>query len=415
MNSAAFLPDLDPEEVRARVAWARKRGLPRWLWPDIAPQQWRAALSQIAVALTHVLTDQPGNASLDGDPRVLSLAAYTSGTGPLLGYYIERGNLSAAPAVADMLAIHLSHNRTRMEMLRREATAAAQLLADNGIAAIVPKGMHTAFEYFPEPGCRPVSDIDLVVKPEQLTHAEEIFREHGYAGKVMSQVPYQCDWTLVGGRATPHSLLHVHADDPWSVDLQTTIDRHLRNVAVIHLDRFASSDRLAPWPLSSAARVLRQPLLLVVLAAHASQHLINLSLGRIVEIALVARADQASGALDWDAFIHIAREAGPRYLYPALFACERLVPGTVAPSALKVCEADAPAGLRRLLAKRDVALLQPLDHHSFAERYMWFGGWWNRLRRIVREVDPGPADRTPRKAFAVYLNRLRAVRHTFAK
>ncbi len=415
MNSATFLPDLDPEEVRARVAWARKRGLPRWLWPDIAPQQWRAALSDIGRALTHILNDQTGKASLDGDPRAVSLAAYTSGTGPFLGYFVERGSLLAAPAVADMLAVHLSHNRARMEMLRREAITAAQLLADNGIAAIVPKGMHTAFAYFPEPGCRPISDIDLIVKPEELARAEDIFRVHGYLGRVMSQAPYQCDWTRAGARTAPHSLLHVHADDPWSIDLQTTIDRHLRNVGVVHLDQFVSSDQLAPWPLSNAARILRQPLLLVVLAAHASQHLINLSLGRIVELALVAGADRASGALDWDAFIRIAREAGPRYLYPALYACEKLVPGTIAPAALRVCEADAPAELRRLLARKDVALLQPLDHHSFAERYMWFGGWWSRLRRVMREVDPGPADRTPRKALAVYLNRLRAVRHTLAK
>jgi len=352
---------------------------------------------------------------LDGDPQVLSLAAYTSGTGPLLGHFLEHGKLAAASDVSDMLAIHLSHNRKRMEMLRREAIAAARLLADNGIAPIVLKGLHTAFAYFPEPGCRPISDIDLIVKPEELMRAEEIFRTHGYTGTVMSQVPYQCDWTRYEGRTLPHSLLHVHADDPWSIDLQTTIDRHLRNVAVVHLDRLATNDLLAMWPLSSAAHVLKQPLLLVVLAAHASQHLINLSLGRIVELALVARADQASGALDWDAFLRIAHDVGPRYLYPALFACEKLVPGTIAPPVLKACEADAPIELRRLLAKRDVALLQPLDHHSFAERYMWFGGWWNRLRRVVREVDPGPADRTPRKAFAVYLNRLRAVRHTFAK
>jgi len=417
MDSAAtvFLPDLDPEEVRARVAWAKKRGLPRWLWPDIEPQHWRAALSQIARALTHILTDAPGGVRLDGDPRVLSLAAYTSGTGPLLGYFIERGKLPAAPAVSGMLSVHLSHNRKRMELLREEAIAATRLLADNGILAIVPKGMHTAFQYFPEPGCRPISDIDLIVKPEELARAEGIFRAHGYTGKVLSQVPYQCDWTRAGGRTTPLSLLHVHEDDPWSIDLQTTLDRHLRNVGIVPLDRFVSGDRLAVWPLSNTARVLKQPLLLVVLAAHASQHLINLSLGRIVELALVARADQASGALDWDAFIRMAREIGPRYLYPALFACEKLVPGTIASAALKVCEADAPVEMRRLLAKRDVALLQPLDHHSFAERYMWYGGWWNRLRRIVREIDPGPADRTPKKALAVYLNRIRAARHTFAK
>ena len=79
MNSgeAAFLPDLDPEEVRTRIASARKRGLPRWLWPDIHPKYWRAALSEIAGVLTHILTDQPGDVRLDGDPRVLSLAAYT--------------------------------------------------------------------------------------------------------------------------------------------------------------------------------------------------------------------------------------------------------------------------------------------------------------------------------------------------
>ena len=184
-----FLADLDPDEIQARFAWAKRRGLSKWLWPDIHPKLWRAALSDVAGVLGHILSDRPGDVLLDGDPRILSLAAYTSGTGPLLGYFVECGKLRATPGVSAMLAVHLAHGRDRMGMLRQEAIAATRLLADKGIHAIVSKGMHTAFVYFPEPGCRPVSDIDLIVRPDELERAEEIFRSHGYRGRVMSQVP----------------------------------------------------------------------------------------------------------------------------------------------------------------------------------------------------------------------------------
>ena len=311
-----FLADLDPDEVRARFAWAKRRGLPRWLWPDIDPKHWRAALSDISGVLGHVLSNRPGDVALDGDPRVLSLAAYTSGTGPLLGYFVECGKLRATPSVSVMLAVHLAHGRDRMGMLQQEDIAATRLLAGDGIHAIVAKGMHTAFAYFPEPGCRPVSEIDLIVRPQELERTEEIFRSHGYRGTVMSQVPYQCDWTQAGMPVPPHSLLHVHARDPWSIDLQTTLDRHLKDIAIVPLDRFASSDRLVAWPVSSDARVPKQPLLLALLAAHASQHLINLTLIRLVELALVVRADVASGELDWDALMRLLNEIGPRYVIP---------------------------------------------------------------------------------------------------
>jgi hypothetical protein len=408
-----FLADLEPDEVQARFAWAKRRGLPKWLWPDIHPKLWRAALSDLAKALDHILSNQPGDILLDGDPRILSLAAYTSGTGPLLGHFVEGGKLRATSAVSAMLAFHLMHNRGRMEMLRKEAITATRLLADKDIHAIVAKGMHTAFAYFPEPGCRPVSDIDLIVRPDELERAEEIFRSHGYRGTVMSQVPYQCDWAPAGVPASPRSLLHVHACDPWSIDLQTTLDRHLKGLAVVPLDRSASNRQLATWPVSGNARVVKQPLLLTLLAAHASQHLINLSLLRLVELALVVRADEASGELDWDALMLLLNAIGPRYVYPAFFACERLLPGTIAPAVLRACEADAPAGLRRLLARRAVSNLQPLDHHSFAERYMWISGWRSRLRRIASELNPGSVNRTPMKAIAVYLNRARSLRHMF--
>ena len=46
---------------------------------------------------------------------------------------------------------------------------------------------------------------------------------------------------------------------------------------------------------------------------------------------------------------------------------------------------------------------------------MWISGWRNRLRRIANELSPGPANRKPMKAFAVYLNRARSLRHMFVK
>jgi Uncharacterised nucleotidyltransferase len=402
---------ISDEDVRARIDWAKSRGLRRWLWPEVDPNEWRTALSEIVRVVRGALAQTPCERPLGGNSLAISVAAYTSGTGPLLGYYQERGLIHATDSVATVLRQQLYHNRRRMQALRTEAVDVVERFAANGISPTVIKGMHTSFAYFPEPACRPVSDIDLVVSPGGVDSAEDLLRGRGFIGTVMVLEPYHCDWRKPGVAALPKSLLYVHAQDPWHIDLQASLDRPLTARHRVALDAIAANAELADWPVSPLARVLPRPLLICQLAAHASESLINLTLIRLIELVLVLRA----GALDWDLLKGLLMRIGPRHVYPAFFACEKLAPGLIPADILKLCERDAPHNLRRVLAGRALWDLQPIDRHSFRERHIWADGILGKLRHIAGELDPGPLNRTPRKALRIYANRVRSVRHALFK
>ena len=142
-------PEISAEEVRRRFAWARRQGHPAWLWPETPIPAWRAALRQIEAATASVLAGR--TARLEGDPQALGLAGYTSGTGPLLGCWLEQGRLVAeAPAAAE-LQRQLAHNRIRSSRLAGIASEVVARMADDGVEVLVLKGAHTGPAYFPEP------------------------------------------------------------------------------------------------------------------------------------------------------------------------------------------------------------------------------------------------------------------------
>jgi hypothetical protein len=379
--------DLTPERARARFAAARRNGFPAWLWPDIGVAEWRAAVEEIADVTRRILAGESNLMLVCNDARTVSVAGYTSGMGPLLGFWIERGVLSAAPAAEEILRLHLSHNRQRMSRLSEIACALVEKLAEAGIAPLILKGMHTAFRYFPEPGVRPLCDIDVCVPVESMPAAEQILAGLGYSRTPRTRAPYACDWTIPLLRREPRTLTYVHQDDPWSIDVQGTLDRYFLTGAQIRLDRLLSWDECGAWAPCRSGRVMQQPLLVLYLAVHISQILLNATLLRLTELALVIRRDKAAGTLDWPAFLDgAAAIGGARFVFPALVLCEQLVPGTIPADVLAAATADAPKNLRCVMARLTVADAQPLDRHSLSERFMWAANWRECLRQIVGEL-----------------------------
>jgi hypothetical protein len=399
------IPVLTAEDFRRRHAWASRRGLRWWLWPDVEPAAWSAALSQICAIVRDVMSEGASSRKLEGDAAPFSVAAYTSGMGPLLGFWLQNGRISAEPDIAAMLGAHLSHNRLRMEMLLRETLGAVERLAAARIGSVIIKGMHTAFDYFPAPETRPVTDVDIVVQPQDISAAEAVLQAAGYVARPRLRVPYQCDWTRPDVPEHPLTLTNVHCGDPWAFDLQTTFNRHLTGAGVVDIDRLIDERALRPWTPSSCARVLQTPELVVHLAAHASQNIINLNLLRLTEIALVAKKD---GARCWEKAPALLERIGPRHVYPALSLCERLLPGTVPADILMLCEQDAPARLCRLITRLDLSALQMLDRHSLGARYMWSSGALDYLRQVLSEFVPYRTMR-PYQWPAFYFERVRAV------
>ncbi|KQV56078.1 MULTISPECIES: nucleotidyltransferase family protein [unclassified Caulobacter] len=380
--------NISEQEVSRRFKWAKRQGNPAWLWPDIRVEDWRAALEQVARVASAVLSGAAVPPRLDGDPAAIGLAGYTSGLGPLLGWWAETGAILPSPAVARVLDLHLRHNRIRAARLDAAAVDLIGRLSRQGIAVTVLKGADTGRAYFPAPGVRPASDIDLLVRAEQASAAEAILRAEGFAEA--SRGARESSWRPPGCPTAPRSLTLVHADDPWSIDLHSALDLMVSAGAPLAaLDAGAPMDSRRAWAPGSEATALEQPLLLFHLAIHAGAGLQNLTLLRLVELNLVIRQDVAAGRLSWDAFLALGERIGLLgFAYPALTLCEALTPGVVPALVLARCARATPRGVLRVVRRLTPATAQRIERSSVGEHFMWTDGWRRRIRQLAADIAP---------------------------
>jgi hypothetical protein len=343
---------------------------------------------------------------LEGDATAIGIAGYTSGMGPLLGYWIEQGVVDASTQAAEVLIRHLRHNRARMAWLTAVASEVVERLTGAGVGVMVTKGVHTAHAYFPEPGTRPLSDIDLRISPEEVCEAERVLTGAGYRPVLVQRNPYKCDWAQAASPTVPRSLSLTHERDPFTLDVHASLNRNFFGVSVVRLEALLARSPANIWSPCRAAQVPRQPLLLLLLAAHASEGLHGLSLIRLVELTWVIRRDVERGALDWAEAADAAEEVGAlRFAYPALALCERLAPGSVPPEILARFGARATPAMRRILDRVTPATAQRLDRLSIEERFMWAGTPVERARRLAYALWPAPAGNSVGELGRIYARR----------
>jgi hypothetical protein len=377
--------NFQPRGLEERRHWARRQGTPGWLWPEIAPEDWRLACARLAEVLQAIVQGNEAP-SLAGRPDAMSLAAYTSGLGPMLGWWIERGLLAAAEPIAENLTLQLEHNRLRMHLLRRQADDMVARLLDRGVRAVLLKGASTAGHYFPEPGTRPMSDIDLLVAAEDEVPAAGLLRSAGFDMEKRSST--ESCWRMAGTATEPRNFFFVHAEDPWSIDLHTSLNLSVgAGIRPVDLDA-AEPLKSARHDGVAAGRIV-QPLLLLHLAIHAGAGLHNMTLLRLLELVLVIRRDTATGDLCWSGFLDLARRTRSLgYAYPALAICRQLAPDTVPDSVIAVCRDAAPPGVVRAVAGLTPATAHRVDRTSVREHFMWTRGLAERSRQLAGDLAP---------------------------
>src|SRR5581483_5708570 len=171
MSLAFATAELSADEFQQRREQARRSGSPAWLWPEVRVDDWSAAMAHLSTAASGILAGRRA-ALPPSEPMVLSLACYTSGVGPLLGFWLETGQLTAADDANELLALHFEHARRRAKLVEVQSREVATALADCGVPVVVLKGGHTAYSYFPDPATRPSSDLDLLVPRDSAAQAE---------------------------------------------------------------------------------------------------------------------------------------------------------------------------------------------------------------------------------------------------
>lgn len=402
--------DLPPEAIRERFRWASRRGHPQYLWPDVPVTAWRWGLEEIERVSRAVLSRSEVPARLHPSPggaSALGVAAFSSGMGPLLGHWIEAGFLEAPHPVRQLLLLHLAHGRSRARKLEGEARQVLELLADAGVQGTILKGVETGRRFFPGLGTRPSSDVDVVVGPGQMNDAEEVLRHAGYDCLSPRHARRdQSEWAPPGASRDLHSLDLTHADNPITIDLHASLDRNVLGMATVRFGPL-TDDRRLPWgTLHPSGSVLAEPLLTAFLAVHASLGLLNLTMIRMAELALVIRSGVASGALVWSELRGVLEDSGgDRFVHPAFEMAERLVPGTVDPAFRDHVTERATPRVRSYVAALGPASVQRLEVRSIRERLMWVSGPVD-LVRTVRETLVPPGQGSMRRLSRLYAQRI---------
>jgi hypothetical protein len=374
------------EKIRARFEWAIHQGNHRWLWPETNPQRWQSALGQIERVTRHILSGKKESATLEGTADDIGIAAFTSGMGPLLGYWNRLGLLDAESSVQSVIERHYSHNSERMERLRTFASAAVEALAGAGIGVTVLKGMHTAYAYFPAPGTRPLSDIDLLIEADQEPLAARILQSLGYVRGAANFG--EQSWRMAGSPVLPPDLTLVHRDSPWSIDLHTSLDcRYSVGAPMIRKDRALAGRADDWWSLQPEGSVLTNEKLVFYLAFHASLGLISLSMLRLTELVLVIRKLHDERSLCWNRLMQTAQKSESSCCaYPAFYLVNELAPGIIPEAVMQALEQRAPAAVIRVIRQLTPSTCQRLEKSSFDERFMWTGsflGWCREIRHLV--------------------------------
>jgi hypothetical protein len=398
--------ELDPAEALRRFEWARRRGHPLYVWPEVAIEDWVASCRAVERALTAGLADPGGRVAVvaPAGPLALGVAAYTTGCGAILGRWLERGCASARPDTAAILEDHLRHGRKRARRLADLLRHVAEVFRGAEVEAVLIKGGQTAATLFDEPALRPMADLDLLVAPGELTVAEEALRAVGFTRTVRQTRPVRSSWRPPGDDGMLRSVHVPHAGNPVSVDLHFSLARDFYGVGRIDPGRPEPFD-LVPVPgAPEGVHGLDDTMLFVVLAAHASEDLHNLQLVRLAELALVGRR---IGERDrWGSVLERIGAAGsPHLLYPALALADRLAPGALAPDLVAWARSTAPAVMRRVVDELTPGTAQRLDRLRLVERFMWARTPGDVVRRLGHMMAPASAGGSLRSLAAVYRDR----------
>ncbi|HEU4884601.1 MAG TPA: nucleotidyltransferase family protein [Longimicrobium sp.] len=381
--------DESPDQVQRRFRQAHEAGTPRWFWPEIPVARWAAGRREIVRATGDVLAGRTAALDPRGEvgAQALGVAAFTLGMGPLLGHWIGTGVLDAEPETAAVLTLHLEHGRARARKLDAALESALAALASAGVAATVLKGMHTSRTLFPEPGARPMTDVDVVVDPEKIPAAEGALEAAGFVRLAVAyqRRPYHADWRPPGEDGQLRSLMLTHRDSPLTVNLHDEFDRH-PGPGRVRLGTPGPADTGAMPGVRTPARVLAGPFLIAYLAAHAGEERETLLLVRLVELVLAMRTVDPAPLRD---FLHARRIA--HHVYPALALAERLAPGTLDSGFLAWLQAESGPRVRAAVDALDLAMLQRMDLPVAGGRSLAVRGMMDQLRGVLGWLVPYPS------------------------
>ncbi|MBI1801203.1 MAG: nucleotidyltransferase family protein [Chloroflexi bacterium] len=214
-----------------------------------------------------------------------------------------------------------SHART--ERMLGEVQDMIRGLSAQGVELAPLKGARVAPFYYQPASLRPLGDVDVLIRPADVTKARRWMDGHGYTFYSRSEE----DVVYLRGTRRPEVW---HPDNVHPVELHFRLREEFGG-AGLHWDMSPSAWResaLAPY-LQTETRLVSPPFLLRHLCAHMASDLF-IRRGKIQQMEDIARVARGFAPGDWDAFRSGVPARCARFVYPALALTGRTY-GDVAP------------------------------------------------------------------------------------
>lgn len=236
------------------------------------------------------------------------------GVAPLLHTKLNAA-LWLSDEMRQWLAGQYHFNRQRIATMHRELAEILALFAANDMPLMPLKGSILSVEFYDDPACRPMADLDLLIRPDDFTGATDLLGQLGYQ-------PNVAHWKHTEfSRPENRRVVSVECEHPEN-PRKLEIHLHCRETfggPTIDLTQIM-------WANSARGKLLGQPAILPTVEAlwlhglvHATYHLWQ-GQGRLIHLVdlMKIKTDGLSSRID------------PRFTYPALAMLHNYFPGTVA-------------------------------------------------------------------------------------
>jgi hypothetical protein len=311
--------------------WAAETALARWLlFPEREPLP-----PVVATALS-------GDVAGDSGDVLLQLAR-THGLAPLLHYRSKKAGIAFPPAAAAAIAADYHASLARNTYMYQELARMQGVAGGLGADLLVLKGAHLAARLYPTIAARPMVDVDLLVRREQVPVLVTALTARDY--QVVSREPRPGARLDFGNQIL---LAHRGRADYGCLALHWGLLDFPYYQQRLRMQDFW--ERAVPCELPGmTAKVLDATDLLVYLCAHVALHHQWSRLIWLCDIALLLR--QMGTELNWERSVAVARAGG---LTLALGAALRRASGELG--------VPIPAEVWQLLTAATI---------GSAERYAW--------------------------------------------
>ena len=203
--------------------------------------------------------------------------------------------------------------------------------ANLGIPVITLKGAYLAKAVYADPALRPMADLDLLFRHEDVPKVCQLLEQNGYR---MDGADEPLDWLIARRHQLPG---HIHEG-------AEKIEVHLHIVepgAVVAVDSAGLWERARTWSVNGRSALTLSPEdLLLHLALHAVyQHRCRIGLNAFLDIALLI----ARETIDWETLVARAKEwnASP-YCAIALRLGQRLMGASIPETVIRSARSGQP-------------------------------------------------------------------------